>query len=314
MASSLISNSHHIDFDSVFDMDDAGLAQVFETLIATGLRNFFGCPAVFYEEALLEFFTNGSVREDGMVVSTIRGTTVEISESFFATAFDLPTEGLTDLSDVPKDKIFHARSLFSASKEQVSVSCFKKEMKIEYRLSHDILAKTIFVKAGSFDAVTRDRFLLMTAITFDVKVNWGSLLFSVLKGMVTPGSRKAKGFAIKIGVLLQNVQGLMLGESKGFPKSRILDAKTVQRREPLRVNLWLLLKRPCLLKLMMLLLMHQWNNSLCPNANLRRERGSWCWKTLLKLMNQFLRLWNNQLSYQLLRVQLRTQTLLLTKF
>ncbi|KZV19770.1 hypothetical protein F511_06301 [Dorcoceras hygrometricum] len=229
MASSLVSNNHHIDFDSVFDMDDAGLAQVFETLIATGLRNFLGCPAVFYKEALLEFFTNGSVREDGMVFSTIRGTTVEISESLFATAFDFPTEGLTDLSDVPKNLVFDARSLFSESKEQVSISCLKKELKIQYRLLHDILAKTLFVKAGSFDAVTRDRFLLMTAITFDVKVNWSNLLFGVLQGMVTPGSRQAKGFAIQIGVLLQNVQGLVLGESKGFPKSRILDAKTVHR-------------------------------------------------------------------------------------
>ncbi|KZV57160.1 hypothetical protein F511_42235 [Dorcoceras hygrometricum] len=69
----------------------------------------------------------------------------------------------------------------------------------------------------------------MMAITFDVKVNWGSLLFGVLKAMVTPGSRQEKGFAIQIGVLLQNVQGLVLGESKGFPKSRILDAKTVHR-------------------------------------------------------------------------------------
>ncbi|KZV41481.1 hypothetical protein F511_26859 [Dorcoceras hygrometricum] len=228
MASSLISNSHHIDFDSVFDMDDGGLAQVFETLIAMGLRNFLGCPAMFYEAALTEFFTNGSVRKDGMVVSTIRGTTVEISESLFVTAFDLPTEGLTDLTDVPKDKIFDAQSLFSASKEQVSVSYFKKEMKIKYRLLHDILAKTIFVKARSFDAVTRDRFLLMTAITFDVKVNWSRILFGVLKAMVTPGSRQAK-FAIQIGVLLQNVQGLVLGESKGFPKSMILDAKIVHQ-------------------------------------------------------------------------------------
>ncbi|KZV37005.1 hypothetical protein F511_12917 [Dorcoceras hygrometricum] len=190
MASPPISNNHHIDFDSVFDMDDAGLAQVFETLIATGLRNFLGWPAVFYEEALLEFFANGTVR-NGLVVSTVRGVTVEISEQLFAETFELPVEGLTDLTDVPKDKIFDARSLFSASKEQVSVSCFKKEMKIEYRLLHDILAKTLFVKAGSFDA--------------------------------------AKGFAIQIGVLLQNVQGLVLGESKGFPKSRILDAKIVHR-------------------------------------------------------------------------------------
>ncbi|KZV39266.1 hypothetical protein F511_14567 [Dorcoceras hygrometricum] len=229
MASSLISNSHHIDFDSVFDMYDASLEQVFETLIATGLKNFLGCPAVFYEAALTEFFTNGSVREDGMVVSTIKGTTVEISESLFATTFDLPTEGLTDLSDVPKNLVFDARSLFSESKEQVSISCLKKELKIQYRLLHDILAKTLFVKAGSFDAVTHDRFLLMTAITFDVKVNWSNLLFGVLQAMVTPGSRQAKGFAIQIGVLLQNVQGLVLGESKGFPKSRILDAKTVHR-------------------------------------------------------------------------------------
>ncbi|KZV58344.1 mucin-2-like [Dorcoceras hygrometricum] len=104
---------------------------------------------------LTEFFANGSVR-DGLVVSTIGGTAVEISESVFAATFELPSEGLTDLSDVPKNIVFDARSLFSDSKEQVT--CFKNELKIEYRLLHDILAKTIYVKAGSFDAVTRDRF------------------------------------------------------------------------------------------------------------------------------------------------------------
>ncbi|KZV52040.1 hypothetical protein F511_43091 [Dorcoceras hygrometricum] len=118
MASSLISNSHHVDFDSVFGMDDATITQMFELLIATGLKDFLGCPAVYYEAALIEFFENGSVREDGMVVSTIRGITVEISEGMFVTAFGLPTEGLTDVSDVPKDLVFDARSLFSESEEQ----------------------------------------------------------------------------------------------------------------------------------------------------------------------------------------------------
>ncbi|KZV35826.1 hypothetical protein F511_18300 [Dorcoceras hygrometricum] len=190
MASSLISNSHHVDFNSLFGMNDAALVQIFESLIATGLKEFLGCPAVFYEAAVTEFFTNGSVREDGMVVSTIKGTTVEISESMFAAAFELPTEGLTDLSDVPKNLVFDARSLFSESKEQVSISCLKKELKIQYRLLHDILEKTIYVKAGSFDSVTRDRFMLMTAITFEVKVNWSSLLFSVFKDMVTREATK----------------------------------------------------------------------------------------------------------------------------
>ncbi|KZV47793.1 hypothetical protein F511_33036 [Dorcoceras hygrometricum] len=228
MASSLISSNHHVDFESVFGFDDAGMVQMFETLISTGLKNFLGCPAVFYEAALTEFFTNGSVR-DGLVVSTVNGVTMEISEKVFAAAFDLPIDGLIYLSDVPKNLVFDARSLFSASKEQVSISCFKKEMKVEYLLLHDILEKTLFVKAGSFDVVTRERFMLMTAITFDVKVNWSNLLFGVLKAMVTPGSRQAKGFAIQIGVILQKVPGLELGDSRPFPASRVLTEKTVHR-------------------------------------------------------------------------------------
>ncbi|KZV55733.1 hypothetical protein F511_12568 [Dorcoceras hygrometricum] len=228
MASSLISNSHHIDFDSVFGMEDAGMVQMFESLIAMGLKEFLGCPAVIYEAALTELFANGSVR-DGLVVSTIGGTVIEISEEMFATTLELSTEGLTDFSEVPKDLVFDARSLFSISKEQVSVSCLKKELKIEYHLLHDILAKTIFVKAGSFDAVTRERFMLMTAITFDVKVNLNSLLFGILKEMVTPGSRQAKGYAIQICVLLKNIPGLELGESRTFPVPRVLTKKTVHR-------------------------------------------------------------------------------------
>ncbi|KZV50643.1 hypothetical protein F511_15859 [Dorcoceras hygrometricum] len=227
MASSLISSSHHVNFESVFGFDDAGMVQMFETLITTGLKNFLGCPAIFYEAVLTEFFSNGSVR-DGLVVSTV-GVTVEISEKVFAASFGLPIDGLTDFSDVPKNLVFDARSLFSASKEQVSISCFKKEMKIEYRLLHDILAKTLFVKAGSFDAVTRERFMLMMAITFDVKLNWSNLLFGVLKAMVTPGSRQAKGFAIQIGVILQKVPGLDLGDSRPFPASRVLTENTMHR-------------------------------------------------------------------------------------
>ncbi|KZV42988.1 hypothetical protein F511_15438 [Dorcoceras hygrometricum] len=203
MESSLITNSLHISFDSVLSMDDAGLVAVFESFVATGLKVFLGCPAVYYEDALTEFFENTLVR-DGMIVSTIEGISVEIYEEDFAAAFELPMEGLTDLSEVPKDLVFDA-------------------------LLGDILAKTIYVKAGSFDAVTHERFLLMTAITYGVKINWSSLVFDILKDMVTPGSRQAKGYAIQICVLLKNVPGLDLGESRAFPSSRILTGKTVHR-------------------------------------------------------------------------------------
>ncbi|KZV46626.1 hypothetical protein F511_02973 [Dorcoceras hygrometricum] len=235
MASSLISRSHHIDFDSVFCFEDAEMVQMFESLITTGLNEFLGCPAMFYENALTEFFSHGSVR-DGLIVSTIGGIAVEISESVFAATFELPTEGLTDLSEVPRNFISDAQSLFSVSEKEVSISCLKMEMKMQYRLLSDDLAKSLFVKAGSFDAVTRDRFLLMTAITFDVEVNWGSLLFGVLKEMVTPDSRQAKGYAIQICVLLKNIPGLELGESKAFPAPRILNEKTVHRIVSLNDN------------------------------------------------------------------------------
>ncbi|KZV52339.1 hypothetical protein F511_34697 [Dorcoceras hygrometricum] len=56
-------------------------------------------------------------------------------------------------------------------------------MKIEFRLLNDILAKAITAKAGSFDAVTQERFLLMAAIHCGININWSRFLFDILKEM-----------------------------------------------------------------------------------------------------------------------------------
>ncbi|KZV50525.1 hypothetical protein F511_14169 [Dorcoceras hygrometricum] len=73
MASSLYSNAQHVDFDSVLGMDDPGMVSMFEALMASGLRGFLGCPAVVYEDALIDFFENASVR-NGVVFSTVGGS------------------------------------------------------------------------------------------------------------------------------------------------------------------------------------------------------------------------------------------------
>ncbi|KZV58102.1 hypothetical protein F511_36723 [Dorcoceras hygrometricum] len=216
MASSFFTNTHHVCFDSVLAMDNPGMVSMFEALMESGLSGFLGCPAVLYEDALTEFFVNGSVR-DGKVVSTICGKQVDIFEELFASTFELPVNGLTDLSEIPKDIVFDVRSIFSFSGAQVSTSCKKREMKFEFRLLRDILEKTISVKAGSFDAVTQERFLMMTAITCGVAINWNRLLFNILKDMVTAGSRQAKGYAIQISLLLENVPNLELGDSSELP-------------------------------------------------------------------------------------------------
>ncbi|KZV14919.1 hypothetical protein F511_37757 [Dorcoceras hygrometricum] len=112
MASSFYRNSQNIDFDSVLAMDDPGMVSMFQALMASGLVGFLGCPAVIYEAALVDFFENASVRE-GVIISTVAGKLVEISEEWFAESFDLPVDGLSALSEITKDKSFVARSIVS---------------------------------------------------------------------------------------------------------------------------------------------------------------------------------------------------------
>ncbi|KZV34195.1 hypothetical protein F511_40256 [Dorcoceras hygrometricum] len=228
MASSLYSNAQHVDFESVLAMDDPGMVSMFEALMASGLRGFLGCPTVVYEDALVDFFENASVRNE-VVFSTVGGQIVKISEKLFAETFELPIEGLGDLSEMPKDAIFDARSIVSLSGEQINLSGRKNQMKMPYRLLCDIVAKAISVKAGSFNAITVEKFSLMTAVVFGVKMNWAKFLFGVLKKMVAAKTKQAKGFAIQISLLLATFPAVELGEASAFPASKILSKKSVLR-------------------------------------------------------------------------------------
>ncbi|KZV44039.1 hypothetical protein F511_16600 [Dorcoceras hygrometricum] len=192
MSAVWINNAIQIYFDSVFGMADAEMVQMFKALESSELRGFLGCSSTIYEAALVEFFHNASVRDDKVVIA-VQGKSIEISEELFAGTFELPTEGLTDMHDMPKDLVFDARSAFSTDVQQFKTSFKKREMKFEFRLLNDILAKTVTVKAGSFDAVTHERFLMMSTIHGGVK----------------------------------GTPDLDLGESKEFLPLKILTAKTV---------------------------------------------------------------------------------------
>ncbi|KZV36009.1 hypothetical protein F511_33745 [Dorcoceras hygrometricum] len=87
----------------------------------------------------------------------------------------------------------------------------------------------ISVKAGSFNAITVEKFSLITVVVCRIKMNWAKFLFSILKKMVSPGSKQAKGFAIQISLLLATFPSLELGESSEFPDSKVLTKKTVHR-------------------------------------------------------------------------------------
>ncbi|KZV26849.1 hypothetical protein F511_41719 [Dorcoceras hygrometricum] len=228
MASSFYSNAQHVDFESVLGMDDHGMVSMFEALMASGLRGFLGCPAVVYEDSLVDFFENASVRS-GVFISTVGGQLVEISEKLFAETFELPVDGLGDLSEMPKDAIFDATSIVSLSGEPISLSGRKNQMKMPFRLLCDIVAKAISVKAGSFNSITVEKFSLLTAVVCRIKMNWAMFLFDILKKMVSTGSKQAKGFAVQISLLLATFPSLELGESSEFPTSKVLTKKTVLR-------------------------------------------------------------------------------------
>ncbi|KZV41709.1 hypothetical protein F511_32840 [Dorcoceras hygrometricum] len=231
MESSFITNSYQINFESVLMIhDNEGMLNMFKALEASGLRQFLGCESILYEAELGHFFETALLQDED-ITCAISGKFITISPSLFTTVFALPSEGITNFSEVPKDIVYDARSLFSQKAGQIEihgeVHGKKKFMKHEFRLLNDILAKAITVKAGSFDSVTVERFQMMTAIQYGLKVNWGKVLFDVLKDMVDRTQKKAKGFAAQIGVLLKSFPAIPMGDGVPFPSAKVLSMRTV---------------------------------------------------------------------------------------
>ncbi|KZV52027.1 hypothetical protein F511_10247 [Dorcoceras hygrometricum] len=127
----------NVDFESVLAMEHSGMVDMFRTLEDTELQGFLNATHSVYEAAVVEFFANTKV-----IAGTIE-TVIEMRGRFSG-------------SDVP----FRAPSK-------------KKEMKMEFRMLHDIMAKALCAKAGFFDMVTSEKFDLMVAISAGLKADLG---------------------------------------------------------------------------------------------------------------------------------------------
>ncbi|KZV52924.1 hypothetical protein F511_19080 [Dorcoceras hygrometricum] len=175
MASSLVSNTNQVHFASVLAMDNSEMIAMFEALVASGLNGFLGCMSDIFESSLIEFYQNASVRDDKFV-STVQGKLVEISEEVFSRTFQLPVKGLIDIHEVSKDLIFDARTEFSLNGEQLTTSCKKRELKIEYMLLSDIVANRLRLRRLAFltslnkDIAAKEENVLTWAETDSVQV------------------------------------------------------------------------------------------------------------------------------------------------
>ncbi|KZV17973.1 hypothetical protein F511_40815 [Dorcoceras hygrometricum] len=195
------SDALQVIFDSVLSLSDSGMVSMFKTLESSGLRGFLGCSADIYEGDLKNFFVNAFVREN-TVIRSFQGKFVEIFEEQFAGSFFCYWRADQD---------------------------FLQEEGVESRVQalERYIGEDSYSKAGSFDAVTHERFLLMTAIHGGIKIIWSRFLFDILKYMVTPSSNQSRGFSVQICVLLKGAPDLILGESNLFPHLKVLTVKTV---------------------------------------------------------------------------------------
>ncbi|KZV20850.1 hypothetical protein F511_40600 [Dorcoceras hygrometricum] len=94
----------------------------------------------------LQFFANASVIA-GMIVSTLANWKLVITMDVFVESFQLPTEGMVSFSGLPAKAVAHMKVLFSAFDAPFKPSNKKKDMKIEYSLLHEIVAKSLSTKA-----------------------------------------------------------------------------------------------------------------------------------------------------------------------
>ncbi|KZV54208.1 hypothetical protein F511_13841 [Dorcoceras hygrometricum] len=137
----------------------------------------------------------------GTIVSTVANRKMVVTKDVFAEMFQLPTEGLTPNK--------------------------KKDMKVEYRLMHDIVVKSLCANAGSFDVVTSEKFDMTVAVSASLMVNWGHIMFQTLIAMVYMPSKQSQGFAVPLSILLEWLVKADLGKSVALHPLKVLNNRSV---------------------------------------------------------------------------------------
>lgn len=91
--------------------------------------------------------------------------------------FRLSNEEISSFFEVSNPDFVEMQVNLSTSGKSVKVSDAKHKLNFEYQLLDNVAAKGILAKAGSFAALTLDKFQLMTVIVKGIKVYWSAILF-----------------------------------------------------------------------------------------------------------------------------------------
>ncbi|KZV14705.1 hypothetical protein F511_41672 [Dorcoceras hygrometricum] len=192
MAASFFINAMQVDFASVLAMEHTGMAKMFKSLEDTGLKGFLEASSSMFEGAVTELFANVKVIA-GKIVSFVANRKMVITKDVFTEAFELPTEGLVGFLDILTETVVEMR--FLGTDVPLRTLNKKKEMRMEYRLLHDIISKALFC------------FRLIA--------------------MVHSPRRQSQGFAMQLSVLLKQLVKADLGEAVKLHRQKVLKNKSV---------------------------------------------------------------------------------------
>lgn len=126
---------------SVYTFEYTILIPMFKTLEASSLRKFLEVLAIIFKTHLLDFYAKALLSEDGNVTYSHGDKTIIIDESLLASTFSLPTIGVVDFSAITKKDMAVVLKSFSASWEDIFLSCFKKMLKMEFHVLADIVTR-----------------------------------------------------------------------------------------------------------------------------------------------------------------------------
>lgn len=137
---------------------------------------FASLPVVIYEDTVLDFYAHKSVNPEKKIFDNFNGKTYMFDEALF----------------LMKVKVLYV---------WIFHLCVLQEEGDEDGISNTngLVSKAPLVKDSSFDASTREIFLVMAVIPSGVKINWSTMLYTVLVDMIT---KDATGFAIHISKFL----------------------------------------------------------------------------------------------------------------
>lgn len=221
---SISKTCYAVDFEEVQALNNVDINKVLGMLTESGLKKFLSCALSYNVSVAKQFFLSAKIIH-GSIACTFKNVEYTISQKLFADTLELPSGGIEKISDIPDGNSDMWKLGFSLSENPISIPGEKQDLKPEFRILANIVAKSLLARAGAYDKITLEKFQYMALIASRILVDWSGILFNTLLDMVR-GKGRSEGFALQICYILSNL-GVELDEMEPLHSKKYLNAATV---------------------------------------------------------------------------------------